>query len=834
MKLRIGHLEKCLELPRDLSCPGAAKPLGALLLFVLAYTAFGAASPQFNLTSVQQPTPVPTAANEEAFDAAVLRLPLHFEQADSGNEPQTYRASGPGFLFSVSSSQVDMDLRVATPQPRTPDVSIPANQRVYPLARHATHPGNTVNKRITMSLVASKKNAKAVPRKLMAAKAHRLLGGDPAQWRHALPLFEAIAFEDVYKGIEVVYYGAHAQLEYDFVVAPGADPGLVRLRFTGVDRLAVDTNGDLILSLEGARVRHRAPDAFQEVEGQRRRVPASYSLVSENEVQFGVGTYDPKLPLVIDPLLSYASYLGGGSADRCWSAVADGKGNLYVVGETFSTTVSGQSGTLSSAYAGGNSVGGDAFLAKLNMENNRLEYFSYLGGSGQDGALSVALDKVGNVFVAGYTGSPNFPVTNAVQSKIAGTPERRSRFYATDAFVAKLDASGANLLYSTYLGGDGEEEGLSLAVDPSGAAYVAGQTSSTNFPVLNPIMPYQGGDDAFVAKLDPSGLSLIYSTTLGGAGVDSGEGIAVDSAGGAVVVGLSSSTNFPVRAAFQAVNAGRYDAVIFRVDPSGRGLEYSTYLGGETDDYGLRVQLDSGDQPVLVGQTYSTRFPILAALQSTNSGNGDAFVSKFAKDGQSLMFSTFLGGVGFDHAWDVALDGQDTIYVAGSTESLNFPIVDAFQTNLFGPQDAFITAIIQDGSRMVYSSYFGGPDVEEGLGLAVEQGGTAYLVGRTFSTLNLFPLTNVFQPSFGGGANDSFVARVSPIPRVHVQSTGTSVDISWAAVRPAYALEIKEGTQRLPGWVRWTGPKFTSRGLNIVRLPKSQAPRFYRLVRAQQ
>ncbi len=831
MKLGIAYPGTCFQLPIELLSRTTVRPLALLLLLTLGPIGFGAPLPQLKPTRLQNPAPVPHAAKMEGLDASVLRLPLHFEESPQRDGLRSYRASGPGFSVSLSSAHVDMDLRVVRPTPGTPAIPASGDIQSHSLARHEARSGRTVNKRVTMTLVASKKDAKPLPRKLMAAKANRLLGGDPSQWRQGLPLFEAVAFKEVYEGIEVVYYGSNAQLEYDFVVAPGADPARVRLRFSGVDRLAVDRHGDLVLSIEGADVRHRAPYAYQENEGRRSRVAASYSLVSENEVQFDVGVYNRHLPLVIDPVLSYASYLGGGAADRCWSATADGRGNLYVVGETFSPDFLGQTETIHSAYGGGNSIGGDAFLAKLNLENNLLEYFTYLGGNGQDGALSVALDGVGNIFVAGYTGSANFPVTNAVQSKIAGTPERRSRVHPTDAFIAKFDGSGANLLYSTYLGGDGEDEALGMAVDPSGAAYLTGQTSSTNFPTLHPLMSYQGGNDAFVAKLDPSGRSLIYSTTLGGKAADSGEGISVDSSGGAVMVGLSTSLDFPVHAAFQPANAGGYDAVLLRVDPAGTRLEYSTYLGGESDDYGLRLQLDSLGRPVLVGQTDSTTFPTASALQTTQNGNGDAFVSKFSRDGQSLLFSTYLGGRGLDQAWDVGLDAQDNVFVAGSTTSADFPVVDALQTNLFGLQDGFIAAIADDGSRLIYSSYFGGPDDEQGLGLAVEPGGTVYMVGRTFSTVNLFPLTNVFQPNFGGGGSDGFVIRVTATPRLKIQSLAGSVEISWAATRPAYLLEIKEGVQRLPGWVRWTGAQATQRGMNVVRLSTSQVPRFYRLVR---
>ncbi len=797
--------------------------------------ATGGSPPEAAAEEDRKTTFEPRHAAEDASETAFLRLPLHFEQFASANGELTFMANGPGYSLSLGHSQVALDLQIADPNPDSQTRNLPSS-RMQPIPSRTRGPASSrqrVHRRVTMTLVESNADARPSPRKPLAAKANRFIGGDPTRWQRGLPLFDSVGFESVYPGIDVLYYGNQSQLEYDFAVAPGADPGRIRLRFSGIESLRVDARGDLLLSLAGANVRHRAPFTYQKIGEHRRPVPARYLPVAENEVKFEIGPYDSRFPLVIDPVLSYASYLGGGAADRCWAAATDGAGNLYVVGDTFSPALAGQAGALYSAYGGGNSVGGDAFLAKVNMEKNLLDYFTYLGGSGQDAALSVVRDGSGNLFIAGYTGSINFPVHNAVQSKIAGTPERRSEYYQSDAFITKLDSSGTNIFYSTYLGGDGEDEALGLAIDSSGSAYITGQTSSTNFPSLNSLMAYQGGDDVFVAKLAPSGRPLVYSMTLGGPGVDSGEGIAVDGAGAAVIVGLSTSTNFPVRAAFQKDHSGGYDALIFRLNPSGTELEFSTFLGGENDDYGLRLQLDSTEAAILIGQSYSTNFPTAGARTSSNSGNGDAFLCKLSKDGQSLVFSGYLGGEGLDLAWDVAVDAQDNIYLAGSTSSVAFPMVDAFQTNLFGFQDAFVAALPPDGSRLLYSSYFGGPGNEQGLGLAVEAGGTAYLVGRTFSSLNLSSFTNTFQPNFGGGGSDSFVARITPTPQLGIQVVGGSTEASWAAVRPAYALEIKEGLQRSAGWVRWTGVQTTVRGMNVVRLPVTKSPRFYRLVRIQ-
>jgi hypothetical protein len=383
-----------------------------------------------------------------------------------------------------------------------------------------------------------------------------------------------------------------------------------------------------------------------------------------------------------------------------------------------------------------------------------LEYSTYLGGSDVDTGLGIAVDGAGSAYITGYTDSADFPTTSPYLTDQTGT----------DVFVTKLSPSGSSLVYSTYLGGDGNDYGYGVAVDASGNAWVTGQTSSTDFPTVNPYATHQGGQDAFVTKLSPSGSSLAYSTYLGGTSDDSAASVALDALGSAYVTGYTASTDFPVVNPFQT-NQGATDAFVTKVSPSGSSLAYSTYLGGGAGEQAFGIAVDGSGSAYVTGSTYSSDFPTLSPYQ-TDQADVDVFVTKLSPSGSSLVYSTYLGGGGYDSPNGVALDGSGSAYVTGVTTSPDFPTLNPYQT-VRGLYDAFLTKLSPSGSSLVYSTYLGGGADDVAYGVAVDASGSAHVTGVTTSTD--FPTVSPYQTDQGSA--DAFVTKVSPSGASLVYST---------------------------------------------------------------
>ena len=379
-----------------------------------------------------------------------------------------------------------------------------------------------------------------------------------------------------------------------------------------------------------------------------------------------------------------------------------------------------------------------------------LTYAAYLGGRGADAAAAIAVDGAGNIYMTGGTYSPDFPTRNPYQPALHG---------GRDAFLTKLDPSGA-AVYSTYLGGSGDDYGTGIAVDASGAAYVTGSTASTDFPLLHPLQPaYAGADDVFVTKLDPAGVP-VYSTYLGGSGADEGGGIAVDGAGAAYLTGNTASANFPRARAYQPALGGDFDAFVTKVDPAGSALVYSTYLGGSDVDAGAGIAVDGAGAAYVAGYTRSANFPLAAAYQPALAGLYDAFVTKLAPDGAAPIYSTYLGGAADDYGTGIAVDSSGAAYIAGYTASANFPLVSPLQPTFAGPTDAFLAKLDPAGVAPVYATYVGGGGADRGAAVAVDSTGAAYVAGQTASAT--FPLVQPVQAHYGGGLWDAFALKVDP------------------------------------------------------------------------
>ena len=703
---------------------------------------------------------------------------------------------GAAALPSPSSSRSRVS---GTNRTASDDLEKPRDRRTGPALPVSVRDGEETSTALRMRLVGANASAKVTGADELPGKSNYFTGNDPKKWRTNVPTYAKVRYQNVYPGVDLVYYGSQGgQLEYDFVVAPGADPSAIVLGVAaGLSRhrsgknggvkppLQIAADGDLVVNTSGGEVRFNKPVLYQPATndgqlttdlGQRTRVDGHYLLNSKHEISFEVAAYDHTKPLVIDPVLSYSTYLGGSTGGDFGLGIAlDSSGNAYVTGDTWSTdfpTVNPLQPTNKQA-----SVRPTAFVTKLNAAGSALVYSTYLGGSNAwdpnyfysgDYGQSIAVDSAGNAYVLGRTSATDFPTVNPIQPSYGG-----GRF---DAFVAKLNSAGSALVYSTYLGGSGEENvvGLSkIAIDPSGNAYVTGDTDSTNFPTTPGAFQTVcggscGGGTAFVSKVNASGSALVYSTYLGGSSSDIGNGIAVDSLGNAYVTGYTSSTDFPTANPLQATKRGTFNAFVSKLNAAGSALDYSTYLGGSGYfDQGSGIAVDPSGSAYVAGYTESTDFPTVNPLQPTNHGGDDAFVSKLNAAGSALVYSTYLGGSGNDVCWDIAVDSVGNAYVTGQTRSNDFPTVNPLQaTDKAYPYDnAFVAELNAAGSALVYSTYLGGSPGNSGYGITADSSGNAYVTGYTggYTASDDFPATpGAFQTSFAGGTYDATVTKISP------------------------------------------------------------------------
>jgi len=534
---------------------------------------------------------------------------------------------------------------------------------------------------VRLRLVGADPKAKVIGVDELPGKSNYFIGNSPKKWRTNVPTYAKVKYQNLYPGVDLIYYGNQRQLEYDFVVAPGADPNRIGLQFHGAGKPRIDDKGDLVLGADGDEVRLQKPQVYQDASRTRKAVEGRYWMAAANTISFRVGDYDRSKPLVIDPVLVYSTYLGGEEEDVGLGIAVDSAGNAYVTGYT-----EGDFPTMNSLQPY-ESVDDCAFVAKIDPSGSALVYSTYLGGSQGNPAYGIAVDSAGNAYVTGSTTSSNFPTMNPLQPYLEGN---------SNAFVTKINPSGSALVYSTYLGGSEEDVGMGIAVDGAGNAYVTGTTLSTNFPTANPLQDNFGGgySDTFVAKLNPAGSALVYSTYLGGSGDDSASGIAVDSAGNAYVTGSTTSSNFPTMNPLQPTyGGGNGDVFVAKINPSGSALVYSTYLGGSEEDVGEGIAVDSAGNAYVTGYTNSSNFPTMNALQPFAPSGAPAFIAQLNSTGSALGYSTYLGGSQEDLGMGIAVDSAGNAYVTGIAESTNFPTVNALQPTYGGNYDSFVAKI---------------------------------------------------------------------------------------------------------------------------------------------
>jgi len=599
----------------------------------------------------------------------------------------------------------------------------------------------------------------------LPGRSHYLHGRDRKAWVRNVPHYGRVRSRGVWPGIDVAFYGSEGEVEFDFLVAPGAETDRIRLGLGGASNLRADAAGALRVDTSAGPVTLRAPEAYQETALGRRRVEARYVLTGTGEAGFALGAYDPALPLVIDPILSYSTYLGGfTTGSQSGRAIAlDAAGNAYVTGYTtaFDFPVS-----TDAFQATNHGDFFDAFVTKLAPDGS-IVWSTYLGGSGStghpgaDAAWDLHVDGTGQVTVSGGTSATDFPTTEgAYQDSLQGSQS---------FFVTRLTSDGSDLVWSTYVGRDTSWESY-LGVDEAGCVCVAGISYSDSYPTTAGAFQtsLRGTADVVVTKLTADGTALAWSTYLGGSANDECcRGVAVDGSGNFYLVGWTDSADFPTTSgAFQPVHGGtggsgamNRDAFVAKFGSAGN-LVYATFLGGSDQETANGIAVDDAGNTYLTGETRSTNFPVTLGVFQTKRAKGpsnvDAFVTKLSATGGSLVYSSYLGGEGTERGFGITVDGAGMAYVTGMTASSRFPMVSPVQSSLAGSFDGFVCQVAANGSALLFSSHLGGSDYEETYGIAVA-GSRIHVTGRTHSAD--YPTTaDAMQSSKAGAYETGFVS----------------------------------------------------------------------------
>ncbi len=733
----------------------------------------------------QRATPV-------SLKQAYGKLPLSFEANRGQLDPSvSFQSHGLGYSLSLSAGDAVLALR-------TSGTKLAEQKRLVPEMRggNIRQPVGSRQSVIRMKFSGANPKSEALGLDRLPGIVNYFIGNDPAKWRTNIPTYQKIEYKNIYAGVDLVYYGNEGQLEYDLIVAPGADPTQIALAFEGTNHIEVDEHRDLRISvptppmspLAAATIRMHKPVVYQlDDYGRKHLLEGGYVIRSAQasirgsankiglhtgevvlgekrttEVAFQVASYDANRPLIIDPVLSWATYLGGRNEDYGFGIAVDQNGNAYVTGHT------------DTGFPSGAGQFGSAFVTRINAAGTAVLYTTYLGGSGLEDGLGIAVDQAGNAYVTGDTSSEDFPVTPGSIQTTGGGPG--------DGFITKLNANGTALLYSTYLGGSGVDEASAIAVDHGGNAYVTGSsaTPGSGFPGTSTtlIQSTNAGDfDAFVTKINAAGTAIVYSTYLGGTGRDFGNGIAVDQGGNAYVTGVTATQG----SGFPGTVPGTIfvGAFVTKINAGGTAIVFSTYLGDTSNGRGIAVD-QVGNAYVTGGTGNTLPGTATSAIQSTYAGNGDAFVVKINAAGTAPIYSTYLGGSGDDFAFGIVVDQWGNAYVTGTTNTpgTGFPGTAASMLQSTfggGAYDAFVTKVNPAGTALVYSTYLGGSGEDQARGIAVDGNGDAYVTGYTLTPGSGFPGTenSPIQSMFAGGVDfgDAFVAKISSVTFAGVPGT---------------------------------------------------------------
>jgi len=722
------------------------------------------------------------------------KLPLAFEENRGQVDPRVkFVSHSAGYSLFLTSDEAVLSVPENVPKKKRPSANQGNKARQSPVVDSHLSSRELEQQprhlRLGMKLVGSDPHVTVSGVDELPTKSNYFIGSDPKKWQTNLANYARVKYAGVYPGVDLIYYGNQSQLEYDFIVTPGADPSIIRFNVAAdhtsaighrAAPLRITADGDLMVRIDGSEIRLHKPLAYQtNGSGPKEYVKTEYVLEPEqSQISLAVASYDRGRTLVIDPVLSYSTYLG--PSGGIYAIAVDASGNAYVTGGNNRTGFPTTPGAFQTTCTGSCSNYGASFVSKFNSTGSALLYSTYLGGTlGITFGNSIAVDSAGDAYVTGQTGASDFPTTSGA---LQTTCKACAAGHAT-AFVTKLNSSGSALTFSTFLGGNNAESGAGIALDASDNAYVTGFTSSSNFPVTSGCYQSKnnGQTNAFVTELNATGSGLIYSTYLGGTNADTATGIALSAAGNAYIVGNTGSNDgFPTTpGAFQSCPKCGNVLFVTELSTDGTTLVYSTLLGGITEaNYPGGIAVDSSGNAYVTGVTYASDFPTTAGAYQTTCptgncgpinggrGSGIAFLTKFNPSGTAALYSTYLGGNGYSAATDVVADGGGNAYVGGYTESLNFPVTpDAFQsacTNCTTNNgDAFLSEVNTSGSSLIYSTYLGGSQkVQEDAahGIALDSNGNIYLAGQALSTN--FPTTpGAFQPTASSSTIGAFVAK---------------------------------------------------------------------------
>ena len=778
-----------------------------------------AARPQFVNASF---SPNADASHQRVLKA-YGRLPLAFDANQGQTDPQVkYLARGNGYTLFLTANKAVLSMSSISGSPLRDALSrrYMGITRWQKLMQQRTRQAQTKMAVLNMEMVGANPHPQIAGQNLLPGVTNYLIGNDPTKWRTRVPQYARVAYQGVYPGVDLAFHGGARQLEFDFLVAPQADPAPIGLQFSGAQRMALDESGNLLLTSAAGDVTMKKPVAYQENNGTRQPVEASYVMKGRGQVGLSLGNYDRRRELVIDPVVNYATYLGGTGQDEAFGIALDSNLNVYVTGDTTSSSFPAPTGGSTKLGAGG---GFDVFVTELKNDGSAILFTTLIGGPNDDIGTAIAVDSSGDAFVAGGT-EGGFPIAGSAAQSVFGLGSPATcgvapnTFPCPDAFLAELNPGGTSLIYSTYLGGSDSDFASALAIDNAGNSYLGGETFSAGYPgatgSLNSPTPIAGASDGFVAKLNTGTTgSLAYFTYLGGSNSDLVSGISLDAGGSNVfVTGQTVSTDFPVTAgAFQTTcgtdgncntvaGTPQSDAFVTELDDVGHLPPtcstppcYSTYLGGSGSDVGIAIASEQSTNTAYVtGNTASvTNFPTtVGSFQTTtavSSSSITAFVTKIKPDGSGLGYSSFLGGSNAESGQAIAIDQSDNAYVTGVTASTDFPLVENFQPGYGGGNsDAFVSEVDPTGATLVYSSPLGGTGDENlensapiGGAITVDPTSVAYVAGITTGG---FPTKNAVQANYGTGATDAFVAQISaasgsqnPNFSVNLNPTGVSV-----------------------------------------------------------
>jgi hypothetical protein len=691
------------------------------------------------------------------------QLPLSFE-VNQGQADARVKFQSRGSGYSLFLTDTEAVLSLSRPEPDKDKGEAARRRAVLRMRPVGANPQPQI------------KGVKELP-----GKTNYYIGNDPEKWRTAIKTYERVEYESVYDGVDMAYYGNQRQLEYDFIVAPGARPSIIELDFDGADGLEINDKGDLVIAVGDAEVVQSAPVIYQLIGAEKRTVTGRYALRAKGRVGFEIDAYDSSKTLVIDPTINYATYIGGDGFDWAWGMAIDTQGTIYVTGEAGSGVMFPTAGNGDTTH----NMMADVFVSKIIPNTNlpraqQLSYSTYIGSSNNERGVDVALDSTQTLaFVVGYTSSTNFPIVgnNVFDNSYNG---------GQDAFVAKLTSTGA-LTWSTFLGGTGSDTGASIAVDSQGIAFVTGYTAATgaaatNYQQTNNAFDtsHNGGLDVFVTKMNANG-GRTWSTFIGGGGDDYVTDISLEGGTVPYITGWAhdAGTDYPTTmGAFDTTHNGSSDVFVTKLNAMGNSLTYSTFFGTPEREESNAMFLSTGGVVTFTGFTMSNNFPTTGnTYDSTSNGGtyGDVFVTQLNTSNNNLAFSTYLGGNGSETSQDIAVDSAGVIYVAGGTESTNFPTVSAIQSAHGGGFDMFLAKLnpaLQGNSILVFSTYLGGTGHDVSTGMVLDSMAQIYLCGFSWGGMGVNSMGNnnitmgahdtSFNPNPVGAPSDAVVIKLTP------------------------------------------------------------------------